>query len=124
MSSARRSGCAVPWRRGKPPVTAEMAIPVARICGGGSAMPNERAATTVPDSDGALAARRGLVGLATTAGRPGGAALAALVEADHVPVDVLAWARELSRAGNHDDARAMYELARALGARLDRTDEE
>jgi tetratricopeptide (TPR) repeat protein len=77
----------------------------------------QRAVVIAPDSDGALAARRGLVELAATHGRPGGDALAALVEAEQQPADVLAWARELARARNVDHARAMFELARALGAR-------
>ncbi|MGE5183291.1 MAG: hypothetical protein ACM31C_14575, partial [Acidobacteriota bacterium] len=76
----------------------------------------QRAVATAADSDGALAARRGLVELAASAGRPAGDSLAALVEADHEPADVLAYARELARDGRGDDARAIYELARALGA--------
>jgi tetratricopeptide (TPR) repeat protein len=84
----------------------------------------QRAVSVAPDSDGALAARRGLVGLATTAGRPAGESLAALVEADQVPVDVLALARELARGERFDDARAMFELARTLGARPDANDDQ
>ncbi|HTR50127.1 MAG TPA: hypothetical protein VMJ10_05415 [Kofleriaceae bacterium] len=77
----------------------------------------QRAVAIAPESDGALAARRGLVELAASHGRPAGDALAALVEAEQQPADVLAWARELARAGNVEHARAMFELSRALGAR-------
>nr|HEX4318135.1 hypothetical protein [Kofleriaceae bacterium] len=85
----------------------------------------ERAVVLAPDSDGALAARRGLVDLG--AGAPAGL-LAALVEAEHSPADVLAWARELARApvganDQVDDARAVFDLARALGAQLDARDD-
>ena len=67
-----------------------------------------------PTSDGALAARRGLVELATTAGRPAGESLAALVEAEHVPVDVLAWARELgARRSSRRCARGVRARPRA-----------
>ena len=71
-----------------------------------------------PESDGALAARRGLVELASTTGRPQHSALIALVEATQDPFDVLAWARNLARTDLTEDARAAYELARALGAKL------
>ena len=50
----------------------------------------QRAVATAPDSDGALGARRGLVELAASAGRPAGESLAALVEAEQEPADVLA----------------------------------
>ena len=85
----------------------------------------ERAIALAPESDGALAARRGLVDLG--AGAPAGL-LAALVEAEHSPADVIAWARELARApvganDQVDDARAVFDLARALGGELDARDE-
>jgi tetratricopeptide (TPR) repeat protein len=79
----------------------------------------QRAVALAPESEGALAARRGLVSLAAAAGRPAGESLAALVEAEQHPADVLAYARELAAASRSDDARAMFELARALGARLE-----
>ncbi|HUJ61584.1 MAG TPA: hypothetical protein VLX92_23930, partial [Kofleriaceae bacterium] len=75
-----------------------------------------RAVEVAPDADGALAARRGLVELADTAGQPTGDELAILVAADPAPRDVVAYARELARRDQVDDARAIYELARALGA--------
>ncbi len=82
-----------------------------------------RAVLVAPESDGALAARRGLVELASTTGKPQHSALFALVEAVQDPFDVLAWARNLSRSDVVEDARAAYELARALGARLSAEDE-
>jgi tetratricopeptide (TPR) repeat protein len=83
----------------------------------------QRAVQAAPDSDGALAARRGLVELAASAGRPAGESLAALVEADPQAADVLAHARELHQRNEIEDARAMYELAIALGAKLSGDDE-
>ncbi len=82
-----------------------------------------KAVATAPESDGALAARRGLVELASTTGRPQHSALIALVEATQDPFDVIAWARNLARTDLVEDARAAYELARALGAQLTREDE-
>lgn len=82
-----------------------------------------KAVVAAPDSDGALAARRGLVELASTTGRPQHSALIALVEAAQDPFDVIAWARNLARTDAVEDARAAYELARALGAKLTREDE-
>ena len=82
-----------------------------------------KAVTASPESDGALAARRGLVELASTTGRPQHSALMALVEAAQDPFDVIAWARNLARTHVVEDARAAYELARALGARLTKEDE-
>jgi hypothetical protein len=76
----------------------------------------QRAVSAAPDSDGALAARRALVELAARAGRPAGDSLAALVEADPQGPDVLAHARELAARVETDDARAMFDLAAALGA--------
>lgn len=82
-----------------------------------------KAVLAAPDSDGALAARRGLVELASTTGRPQHSALIALVEAAQDPFDVIAWARTLARTDAAEDARAAYELAQALGARLAKEDE-
>lgn len=83
-----------------------------------------KAVVAAPESDGALAARRGLVELASTTGRPQDSALFALVEASQDPFDVLAWARNLARGGETDDARAAYELALGLDARLTADDEK
>ncbi|MBL9018440.1 MAG: hypothetical protein JNL83_29910 [Myxococcales bacterium] len=83
-----------------------------------------KAVVAAPESDGALAARRGLVELASTTGRPQESALFALVEAQQDPFDVLAWARNLARGGETDDARAAYELALGLDARLTADDEK
>jgi tetratricopeptide (TPR) repeat protein len=83
-----------------------------------------KAVLAAPESDGALAARRGLVELAATTGRPQHSALFALVEATQDPFDVLAWARNLARSGEGDDARAAYELALGLDAKLTAEDEK
>lgn len=82
-----------------------------------------KAVLAAPDSEGAHAARRGLVELASTTGRPQDSALIALVEAAQDPFDVIAWARNLARTDAAEDARAAYELALALGARLTKDDE-
>ena len=82
----------------------------------------ERAIETAPASEGALGARRALVELAIAEGRPAGALLCSLVEADPRPGEVLALARELV-ATSPDDARAMFELATALGAALEPVDD-
>jgi tetratricopeptide (TPR) repeat protein len=82
-----------------------------------------RAVVAAPESDGAHASRRGIVELATT-DRSAHSSLVVLVEADQEPDDVLAWARELARGDRPDDARAAFELARAVGAVLDISDEE
>jgi len=82
-----------------------------------------RAVVAAPDSDGAHAARRGLVELASTTGRQQHSSLIALVEADQDPFDVLAWARTLMRGDEAEDARAAFELARAVGAPLSSEDE-
>ncbi|HEY5949207.1 MAG TPA: hypothetical protein VIV40_27125, partial [Kofleriaceae bacterium] len=84
----------------------------------------QRAVTTAPESDGALAARRGLIGLASSHGRSANTSRLALVEAEQDPADVIASARELAAAGSIDDGRAMYELARALGVELLAEDEQ
>lgn len=83
-----------------------------------------RAVAIAPESDGALAARRGLVEIASSTGRASHSSLFALVEAEQAPTDVLAWARELARSKRPEDARAAYELARAVGGVLDASDEE
>lgn len=82
-----------------------------------------KAVALAPESEGALAARRGLVELAATAGRVEHSSLFALVEAEQVPADVLASARTFATARQHDDARSAFELARALGATLGEADE-
>ncbi|HWO17182.1 MAG TPA: tetratricopeptide repeat protein, partial [Kofleriaceae bacterium] len=83
----------------------------------------ERAVAADPESDGALAARRGLVELAAATGRTDIAALAGLVAAEQDPADVYAWARDRAAAGS-DDARPLYDLSRALGASLTAVDEQ
>ncbi|HEU0033835.1 MAG TPA: tetratricopeptide repeat protein [Kofleriaceae bacterium] len=82
-----------------------------------------RAIAIAPDSDGAHAARRGVVELASvlepsTSDAALESSLFALVEADHEPADAIAWARQLARGGRFLDSLAAYELARALGAPL------
>lgn len=84
-----------------------------------------RTVIAAPDSEGALAARRALVELAASVGESAATSRIALVEAEQVPTDVLAWARELARANTThaaDDARLAFDLARALGAVLDEDD--
>src|SRR6185436_9133953 len=83
----------------------------------------QRAVVTAPDSDGALAARRGLIELAASFGRSANTSRMALVEAEQDPEDIINTARELARTGDHDDARSMYELARAVGVELLAEDE-
>lgn len=84
----------------------------------------ERAVATDPMSSGALSARRALVELASTTGKEQHSSLIALVEAAQDPFDVLAWARSLARSDEYEDARAAFELARAIGARLTPDDEK
>ncbi len=84
----------------------------------------QRAVASAPDSDGAVAARRAMVELAATTGEQAKSSLIALVELQQDPFDILAWARGLARSGEHDDARAGYELARAIDAKLTGTDED
>ncbi|HSD86627.1 MAG TPA: hypothetical protein VLB44_03905, partial [Kofleriaceae bacterium] len=84
----------------------------------------QRAVVTAPESDGALTARRGLISLAASFGRSATTSRMALVEAEQDPADVIASARELARTGDPDDARAMYDLARALGIELVGEDEQ
>ncbi len=87
-----------------------------------------QAAAVAPSSDGALAARRGLVeldaeGEHATSPVSLQSSLFALVEAQPERDDVLALARELA-GRDPDHARATYELARALGARLSEDDDQ
>jgi len=84
----------------------------------------ERAVTTDSTSEGALSARRALVELASTTGKEQHSSLIALVEAAQDPFDVLAWARSLARSDDFEDARAAFELARAIGARVTPVDEK
>ncbi len=84
----------------------------------------QRAVKTAPESDGALAARRGLIELAQSHGRSANTSRLALVEAEQDPNDVIASARELAAGGHAEDGRAMYELARALGVELYAEDEQ
>ncbi|HEY1548037.1 MAG TPA: hypothetical protein VGG28_09455 [Kofleriaceae bacterium] len=81
----------------------------------------QRAVATAPDSDGALAARRGIVELASTSGREETSSLIALVEAEQNPDDIIRFARG---ASDPEAARAGFELARVLGVRLTRADEQ
>ena len=83
----------------------------------------QRAVATAPESDGALAARRGIVELAESNGRAEHSSLIALVEAEQDPNDVIAWARDVATSGIFEDARAAFELARALGVELAPADE-
>ncbi|HEY4182566.1 MAG TPA: tetratricopeptide repeat protein [Kofleriaceae bacterium] len=84
----------------------------------------QRAVDASPQSEAAMAARRGLVELASSTGRNQHSSIIALVEAAHDPFDVIAWARSAVRSGDVDEARAAYELARAIGARLTPDDEK
>jgi tetratricopeptide (TPR) repeat protein len=81
-----------------------------------------KAVIAAPDSDGAMAARRGLVELASAAGESAVTSRMVLVEAEQDPQDVLEWARELAIDGTADEARLAFDLARALGAVLDEQD--
>ncbi|MFT3694961.1 MAG: tetratricopeptide repeat protein [Kofleriaceae bacterium] len=83
----------------------------------------QRAVSTAPDSEGAMAARRGIVDLASAAGRSETSSLIALVEAEQEPNDVIKAARHAADTGNVEDARAGFELARALGVVLTASDE-
>ncbi len=83
----------------------------------------QRAVATSPDADGAFAARRGIVELAATTGRNEASSLFALVEAEQDPNDVIKYARDAATAGAIEDARAFFELARALGVALTTSDE-
>ncbi|HEY6035141.1 MAG TPA: tetratricopeptide repeat protein, partial [Kofleriaceae bacterium] len=83
----------------------------------------QRAVALAPDSEAALAARRGIVELASAAGRTETSSLIALVEAEQDPNDVIKFARDAAATGAVDDARAFFELARALGVVLTAGDE-
>ena len=83
----------------------------------------QRAVATAPEADGALAARRGIVELAAGTGRSETSSLIALVEAEQDPNDVIKTARDAATAGSIEDARAFFELARALGVTLTTGDE-
>lgn len=84
----------------------------------------QRAVVASPDSDGALAARRGLIELAGSFGRSANTSRLALVEAEQDPADIIASARELAAGGQEEDARALYELARVLDVELLAEDEQ
>ena len=81
-----------------------------------------RAVISAPESEGAMAARRGLVELAAASGESAVTSRMALVEAERDPDDVLAWARELAADNDLDAARLAFDLARALEAVLDEHD--
>ncbi|MEO6775774.1 MAG: tetratricopeptide repeat protein, partial [Kofleriaceae bacterium] len=83
----------------------------------------QRAVAVAPESEGALAARRGIVELASASGRTETSSLIALVEAEQDPNDVIKFARDAAANGSTDDARAFFELARALGVVLTAGDE-
>jgi len=83
----------------------------------------QRAVAVAPESEGALGARRGIVELASAVGRTETSSLIALVEAEQDPNDVIKFARDAAAAGSIDDARAFFELARALGVVLTAGDE-
>ncbi len=85
----------------------------------------QRAVAIAPESDAALASRRKLIELAEAHGRAANTSRLALVEAEQDPADVIASARELASAGDDlEAARAMYELARAVGVELLAEDEQ
>lgn len=83
----------------------------------------QRAVATSPEADGAFAARRGIVELAASTGRTESSSLFALVGAEQDPNDVIKYAREAAIGGNTEEARAFFELARALGVALTGNDE-
>jgi len=89
----------------------------------------QRAVTTAPESDAALAARRGLIDLAATMGRRANTSRLELVEAEQNPDDILTSARELAATAKAKpelitDARSLFELARAMGTVLRGEDEQ
>jgi lipopolysaccharide biosynthesis regulator YciM len=89
----------------------------------------QRAVSTARDSDAALAARRGLIDLASTMGRRANTSRLELVEAQQEPADILAAARDLAATlpltpDAIADARSHFELARALGVELRAEDEQ
>jgi tetratricopeptide (TPR) repeat protein len=81
----------------------------------------QHAVALAPESDAALAARRGLVGLAdpdtATSQRALHVSLVELVEVERDPDDALALARRLAR-DDAEAARCMFDLAVALGGEL------
>jgi tetratricopeptide (TPR) repeat protein len=81
----------------------------------------KRAVAAAPESDGAQAARRALVETGGPGDEEAAQSLADLVAAEHDPGDVLRWARRCAQSGD-PGARPLFELARALGATLDPTD--
>lgn len=85
----------------------------------------QRAVVCAPESDGAMAARRKLIELAASSGRTANTTRLALVEVEQNPDDIIASARALAASADRvDDARSMYELARALGVELRAEDEQ
>ena len=94
----------------------------------GAEMAYARAIETAPDSDGAMGARRAIVGIAEVASPRIIEHLRWLVEAEQEPSEVWALARALAYqaeagAGTAEEARALFELAAALGAPVDENDE-
>ena len=86
----------------------------------------QRAVVTAPESDGALAARRGLVELAAAHGRAAQhVARSRSSRPSRIPT-TSSRGRASSRPADEtiEDARAMYELARALGIELLAEDEQ
>ena len=90
---------------------------------GGALAAYQRAVATSPESDAALAARRGIVELAATSGRVESSSLIALVEAEQEPNDVIKVARQAAESGAIEEARVGFELARSLGVALTTGDE-
>ncbi|HEY5951765.1 MAG TPA: tetratricopeptide repeat protein [Kofleriaceae bacterium] len=83
----------------------------------------ERAIAIGFDSPDAIAARRALIELTPKTARTI-EALEVLVEADQLPADVIALARAFVAADRVDDARAVFDLARACGIQLASEDEQ
>jgi tetratricopeptide (TPR) repeat protein len=83
----------------------------------------ERAIVTAPDSPHALLARRALMELTPKSARTL-ESLEVLVEAEQSPMEVIELARGLVAADRVDDARAMFDLARALDVPLTPKDEQ
>lgn len=84
----------------------------------------KRAIDAAPESQAALYARRGLVTLGAMSGRVTGNSLRALVEAEQAPTDIISLAQLLAGSNQTEEARAMYELAIALGVELTGSDLE
>jgi tetratricopeptide (TPR) repeat protein len=83
----------------------------------------ERAIAIGREAPEAVAARRALMELTPKTARTI-ESLELLVEADQLPDDVIALARAFVAADRVDDARATFDLARALGVELAREDEQ